>query len=84
MTTDNRDILEAALMGYEHQRNVIAGKIADLRSRLGSPAKAMVAPEEKSESGPRKKRKVSKEARKKMAEAQKRRWAAVKKAKAAK
>jgi hypothetical protein len=79
MTTHDRDILEAALMGYEHQRQAIDAKIADLKGWLGSPTKGAVVPQDKSVSGPRKKRKVSKEARQKMAEAQKRRWAMVKK-----
>jgi hypothetical protein len=78
MPTHDRDILEAALLGYEHQQKVIDRKIEDIKSKLGSPAKAM--PEsEKPTKGTRKRRKLSKEARQKMAEAQKRRWAAVKK-----
>jgi hypothetical protein len=78
MTPSDRDILEAALMGYERQRKSVEGKIEEIRALLGSPAKRKRGRPKSVEAAPRKKSKFSGETRQKMAEAQKRRWAAAK------
>jgi hypothetical protein len=78
MTIHDREILEAALLGYTLQQKVIDGKITEIKSRLNSSVTAVVLTE-KPAKRPRRKHKFSKESRQKMAEAQKRRWAAAKK-----
>ena len=74
MTTNDHALLHAALIGYQHQADQLAGKIADIQRQLGgkSPAaasKAAAAP------APGKKRSMSAAARKRIAAAQKKRWA---------
>jgi hypothetical protein len=67
-----REILEAALIGYEHQKQAIEVKIAQLKAHLGGHvAAAATAPGAK-----KGRRKFSAETRAKMAAAQQRRWAA--------
>jgi hypothetical protein len=78
MKTNDHALLEAALIGYQHQREQIDAKIAELRQELGgkSPAAARApAP-----SG--KKRQMSAAARKRIAAAQRKRWAEYHKLKA--
>jgi hypothetical protein len=70
MNTTDHALLEAALFGYQHQREQIEAKIAELRRELGgkSPAAEKTA-------APAKKREMSAAARKRIAAAQKKRWA---------
>jgi hypothetical protein len=65
--------LQMALVGYEIEKERIAGKIREIKSQLGAgkPAGAGTA---KSEAAP-KKRVLSAAARKRIAAAQKKRWA---------
>lgn len=67
MRTDN-SLLEAALIGYQHQRELLAAKIAEIQLQLGNaPATASV---EKP-----KKRVMNAAARSRIAQAQRKRWA---------
>jgi hypothetical protein len=66
---EDRPLLEAALIGYVHQRDQIDGKIEEIRQHLGSAARAVLG------SAPTG-RTMSTAARKKIATAQKKRWAA--------
>ena len=72
MTTNDHTLLEAALIGYQHQASQIAEKIADIRRQLGGKPTA-AAP--KAAAVPGKKRSMSAAARKRIAAAQKKRWA---------
>ena len=76
MNTNDQALLEAALIGYQHQLEQIEAKMADLRKQLGgkasSPSKA-ASSTGGNESG--KKRQMSAAARKRIAAAQKKRWA---------
>jgi hypothetical protein len=71
MSTNDHALLEAALIGYQHQAAQLAEKIADIRRQLGgkSPSAAPTA------ASPRKRRPMSAAARKRIAAAQKKRWA---------
>jgi hypothetical protein len=72
MNTNDQALLEAALIGYQHQAEQIAEKIVEIRRQLGGkPASA--AP--KTAAAPVKKRAMSAAARKRIAAAQKKRWA---------
>jgi len=73
------EVLEAALIGFQHLRDQVEQKIAALRSQIGSPAASKQALSHKAaaESAP-KKRTMSAAARKRIALAQKKRWAAYK------
>jgi hypothetical protein len=75
MVTVDRTLLEAALSGYERQREDLEAKIAEIRRHLGTASAAPAVSVSASESG-RKKRVISAAAKKRMAAAQKRRWAA--------
>jgi hypothetical protein len=76
----DRDILEAALIGYQTQKGQIEEKIAEVRARLGGKA----AGESQLRGGGggvpspfvKTRRKMSAKARKSIAAAQKKRWAA--------
>ncbi len=74
------DILEAALLGLESQREQLDARIAHVRSllgrKVGRPAKAAVAVLADAPNG---RRELSPEARKRIAAAQKKRWAAFRK-----
>lgn len=72
MKTNDQALLEAALIGYQHQLDQLEGKMADLRRQLGGKPPA-AAP--KSASGPGKRRHMSAAARKRIATAQRKRWA---------
>jgi len=63
--------LQMALVGYEIEKERIAGKIREIQSLLGAGKAAAAA---KSEAAP-KKRVLSAAARKRIAAAQKKRWA---------
>jgi hypothetical protein len=67
MKTDY-SLLEAALVGYQHQRELLAVKIAEIQRQLGN------APATSSEDAP-KKRVMNVAARKRIAQAQRKRWA---------
>ena len=74
-------ILEAALIGYQHQRDEIDVKMAEIRRRIGGQA-----PQASASAGPVKaprKRVLNAAARKRMGAAQRKRWAEFKKAKEA-
>jgi hypothetical protein len=68
----NRDILLAAMEGFESQKQRIDAQIAELRQMLtGTPAEATAAPE-----APKgKRREMSAAARKRIGDAQRKRWA---------
>jgi hypothetical protein len=79
MARDDQSLLQAALVGYEQQKQRIEQSIADLRRRLGIPG---VGPFKSVQAVPvRKKHRISAEGRKRIAEAQRKRWAAAKKQK---
>jgi hypothetical protein len=71
-------ILQAALVGYQHQLDEINAKIAELRRRLGGGRSAPAASSAGSSSN-QKKHRISAEGRARIAAAQRRRWAAAKK-----
>ena len=72
------EILNAAIAGFEAQKNHIDSQIAEVRSMLdGGSTGSAVTP---SESGKPKRKKFSAASRRKMAAAQKARWAEIKKA----
>jgi hypothetical protein len=80
-TLIDKEILAAAIEGFEAQRKRLDTRIAEIRQQLtGIPME-----EEAAEDGPeatdgrRKRRKMSPAARKRIADAQKKRWAAVRK-----
>lgn len=78
------EILEAALLGLESQREKLDEQIAQVRSLLGRkagrPAKKAAAPNvAAAASASSGKRTLSAEARKRIAAAQKKRWAAFRK-----
>jgi hypothetical protein len=75
MVTVDKTLLEAALSGYERQREDLEAKIAEIRRHLGSAPVAVTS----TESGSGKKRVINAAARKRMAAAQKKRWAAYRK-----
>jgi serine phosphatase RsbU (regulator of sigma subunit) len=72
MTTNDHALLEAALIGYQHQAEQIAEKIAVIRHQLSGKSTS-AAP--KAAAAPAKKRSMSAAARKRIAAAQKKRWA---------
>jgi negative regulator of sigma E activity len=77
-------VLEAALVGLEHQKSEIDAKVAEIRRRLrglGTTAKA--EPAVAAAPARRRKRVLSPAARKRIAEATKRRWAEYRAQKAA-
>ncbi len=67
-------VLEAALVGLQHQRAEIEAKMAEIRRVLGSRAASPVSASVTT-TPPRAKRQLSAAARKRIAEAQKKRWA---------
>jgi hypothetical protein len=70
----DRELLQAALVGYQHQHKVLGERIAEITRELGGgPAPQDVA------GGASPKRVMSAETRLRMAESQRRRWAGVKK-----
>ena len=70
-------ILQAALLGYQQQLEVINAKIAELKRRLGGRG---AAPSGVSARPSQKKHRISPEGRARIAAAQRKRWAAAKKA----
>ena len=71
MATLTREIIEAAIEGFEYQKRHIDGQIAELRTLLDGSAKAAPAASKPAKG----KRKFSAEALERMREAQRRRWA---------
>jgi hypothetical protein len=67
------EIIDAAIAGFESQRQHIDSQIADLRAMLNGGRPDSVAPSHRSQ-----RRRVSATARKRMADGQRRRWAAAK------
>lgn len=75
MPIHDRTLLEAALVGYQHQADQLAEKIADIKRQIGGKTSS-AAPKAASAAGaPVKKRTMSAAARKRIAAAQKKRWA---------
>ncbi len=74
MNTHDHALLEAALIGYQHQADQLAEKIADIRRQLGGKTSAATS-SPKTAAVPGKKRSMSAAARKRIAAAQKKRWA---------
>ena len=71
----NTAVIEAAIVGFEHQKTEIDNQIAELRAMLtGGSAETTATPE----AGPGKPKKFSPAARRRMALAQKARWAKIK------
>lgn len=73
MNTNDRALLEAALIGYQHQADQLAAKIADIHKQLSGKPAAHTAPKAAPARAP--KRQMSAAARKRIAAAQKKRWA---------
>ena len=70
------EILEAALIGFQHLRNQVEEKIAALRSQIGAaPAGRQTSSHKVAAESAPKKRTMSAAARKRIAAAQKKRWA---------
>ena len=74
MKTNDQALLEAAPIGYQHQADQIAEKIAEIRLEISGKAPAAAAAP-KAVAAPGKKRSMSAAARKRIAAAQKKRWA---------
>ena len=72
------ELLEAALIGFQHKRDKVEQKIAELRSQIGGTSASRPAPAAASGASAPKKRTMSAAARKRIAQAQKKRWAAYK------
>lgn len=72
MKTNDQTLLEAALIGYQHQADQLAEKIADIQRQLGGKSSNGTP---KLATVPGKKRAMSAAARKRIAAAQKKRWA---------
>jgi hypothetical protein len=71
----SRSIIEAAIVGFEHQKTQIDSQIAELRAMLsGGPPESAIT----REAAPGQRKKFSAAARRKMALAQKARWAKIK------
>jgi hypothetical protein len=83
----DKEILAAALLGYEAERLKIEQRISDIRTNLGvsssARSKAQPLAAEATSARGTAKRKMSASARKRIAAAQRKRWAAFKKAKQA-
>ena len=73
MATLTKEIIEAAINGFEAQKRHIDEQLAELRAMLRSAANGT-----SSESPVRKKRGMSAAGRRAIAEAQRKRWAAIK------
>ena len=78
MSTEDRTLLEAALIGYRHQAEQLAEKIAHIRRQLGGKMSVMSA------ALPVRRHTMSEAARKRIAAAQKKRWAEFHRLRAAK
>jgi hypothetical protein len=65
----DRETLEAALIGLQHERDRIDAKIAEIRARISATSKT-----QESSGAVTKKRVLSSESRRRIAAAQKKRW----------
>ena len=74
MKTNDHALLQAALIGYQHQAEELAQKIAEIRHLLSGKA-TPAAPKVAAAASTAKKRTMSAAARKRIAAAQKKRWA---------
>ena len=74
MSKIDTEVLRAALVGYEHQRQMILEKIADLQKQIGGRT-PKVAASTNGAAAEKPKRSMSASARKRIALAQKKRWA---------
>ncbi len=75
----NTEILEAALIGYQHLRDQVDQRIAELRGQIGAQPASRLTPSGVTPGGPAPgKRTMSAAARRRIALAQKKRWAAYK------
>jgi len=74
MKTNDQALLEAALIGYQHQLEEIEAKMAELRRQLGGKPSAPSA-KTATAAAPAGRRQMSAAARKRIAAAQKKRWA---------
>ncbi len=72
-------LLEAALIGYQHQLASVTAKLNDIKKRLGVRTPMNVAAR-LTNGARRKKHRISAEGRARIAAAQKKRWAVAKKA----
>jgi cell division septum initiation protein DivIVA len=72
------ELLEAALIGFQHKRDQVEQKIAELRSQIGGHPASGPAPAAASGASAPKKRTMSASARRRIALAQKKRWAVYK------
>jgi len=73
------ELLEAALIGFQHRRDQVEQKIAELRSQIeGHPASRPVTAVSAPGSSAPRKRTMSAAARRRISLAQKKRWAAYK------
>lgn len=72
------ELLEAALIGFQHRRDQVEEKIAELRSRIAGTASPKSGSVSGAGSSAPKKRTMSASARRRIALAQKKRWAAYK------
>jgi hypothetical protein len=77
-STDN-SVLEAALIGYQFQLQMLSAKIREIKNRLGAKSVGQGSGTTRQS----KKHQISPEGRARIAAAQKKRWAAAKRAKAA-
>lgn len=71
----DRDLLEAALIGYESQKEELDEAIAEIRRELGGKPAATRTQTKGDASTPVKRRTMSAAARKRIAAAQRKRWA---------
>ena len=75
----DKELLEAALIGFQYKRDQLEQKIAELRSQIGGTSASRPAPAAAASGGAAPaKRKMSAAARRRIALAQKKRWAAYK------
>lgn len=74
----SKDILQAALIGFQHMRDQLEQRIADLRTQVGAQIASKIAPAGRAKKAAPKKRGMSAAARRRISLAQKKRWAAQK------
>jgi hypothetical protein len=79
MVTVDRTLLEAALYGYERQRDELEAKIAEIRGHISGTKPAPAPAATAASPAPAKKRTMNASARRRIAAAQKKRWAEYKK-----
>ena len=73
----DRDLLEAALIGYEHMRMAVEQRITQLRVMLNGNGRQTGAVPASEPTVRRKRRRSSAATRKRMAEAQRKRWSKI-------